>query len=463
MSDDTQAQQPSIPPRRSSEFEPEIGGTAVGGSVETTAPSSDATAAEAGATKKGSRQRPSKAIEAIARDGERAKRPVAKAPRSPRKRARRVVPEQATPLNESVQDMENSIEGSSVRVLADEDHQVSAAAAAAGESASKGAGPHAGAEPVPTSPIRRPGGLRAWLVNMWSSRTSLVVENPEGFAKPRAVPSAARTGFVISDPSSVVPEAVARRFLKVEHDYYFLDRTPAFSDRGNKLAMRGAHPEVVRSLIEIAKARDWGSITVKGTAQFKQSAWLQAAQRGMTVVGYQPTPLDLAELARVPATNSVEQSLVKGKEYPKGQKGADAEHGNSDQPSKSTPTSKRRVAPTQASTADAELLKKADAFAKNKPSFVIKKYPDLAGAYGVVEAAKTFADERLPAAAREFFVEIARRHMREKIVAGEIINGPKVLVESSKVHGRSVQGKKLDGLANERKVPSQTEERVQEK
>jgi hypothetical protein len=61
------------------------------------------------------------------------------------------------------------------------------------------------------------------------------------------------------------------------------------------LATRGSHPEVVRSLVEIAQVRGWSSITVKGTEEFWRSAWMEAAQAGLKVAGYQPTALHLAE------------------------------------------------------------------------------------------------------------------------------------------------------------------------
>ena len=124
-------------------------------------------------------------------------------------------------------------------------------------------------------------------------------------------PSPGKPAAVPDEKSRVIPETVARRFLKVEHDYYFLDKTPAFSDRGEKLATRGAHPEVVRSMVEIAKARGWDSITAKGDAEFRRGIWMEGMQSGLKVAGYQPTALDLAELANLPAKNSVEKGLAK--------------------------------------------------------------------------------------------------------------------------------------------------------
>ena len=121
------------------------------------------------------------------------------------------------------------------------------------------------------------------------------------------------TSVQADDKSSVVPESVARRFLRVETEYYFQDRTPAFSDRGSKLATRSANLEVVRSMVEIAKARGWDTITVKGAEEFRRSAWMEATQDGLSVAGYKPTALDLAGLANRPASNTVEKGVALSK------------------------------------------------------------------------------------------------------------------------------------------------------
>jgi hypothetical protein len=56
--------------------------------------------------------------------------------------------------------------------------------------------------------------------------------------------------------------------------------------------------EVVRSLILIAKAREWNEITVRGTDRFRREAWLAARLAGLEVRGYQPTEVEQAHLVR---------------------------------------------------------------------------------------------------------------------------------------------------------------------
>lgn len=232
----------------------------------------------------------------------------------------------------------------------------------------------------------------------------------------------------VADKSTVVPDGVASRFLRVKDEYYFPDRTPAFSDRGNKLATRGNDAEVVKSLVEIAIARGWTTITVKGTDEFRRSAWMEAAQRGLSVVGYKPSELDFAELASRPAGNTVENGTPKSKASVPGGPTLAAGPAPIEQETSSKDTA---VAP-ETKKLDPALVEKSKNFQEKKPAFVVKKYPDLAAAYGIVEAAKRFASEKLPETAHEEFVGMARNHVIQKITAGEQIQGPRIYMAPAK-------------------------------
>ncbi|WP_413674399.1 LPD7 domain-containing protein [Massilia cellulosiltytica] len=245
-------------------------------------------------------------------------------------------------------------------------------------------------------------------------------------------PDSVKQPVPLEGSARVVPASVARRFLKVEAEYYFPDKSPAFSDRGDKLATRGAHPEVVRSLVEIAQARGWTSITVKGTDEFRRSAWMEAAQAGMKVAGYRPTALDLAELANRPARNAVEKGRQRDLDKVPAAPAARQPDTGADQP----PVWQLDSVATKSSESPllkADLVAKASAFEKDKPSFVLKNHPELAPAYGVVDVARKFAEAHLPEEAREEFVGLARRHVIQKIVTGESVKGPKIYV----AHARS--------------------------
>jgi hypothetical protein len=236
----------------------------------------------------------------------------------------------------------------------------------------------------------------------------------------------------MSDKISIIPDNVVRRFLKVDSEYYFPDKTPAFSDRGTKLATRGDHPEVIRSLVDIALARDWKSITVKGSESFRRATWLEAAGKGLKVAGYQPTSLDLADLASRPAGNSLEKGMANERSNVSRPASEGIAVSRIDADSDNRPKAHHALTP-----GNPELIAKAGSFDKEKPSLVIKKHPDLAPAYGVVDAAKKFAESKLPPEAREEFMGIARRHVINKILAGDAVIGPKVYMTQVKTRDRA--------------------------
>ncbi len=101
-----------------------------------------------------------------------------------------------------------------------------------------------------------------------------------------------------------IPAGLERRFIRVEHRFYFPDRSLAFVDRGTRLSAETENIEVIRSLVEIAQMRGWEAIRVTGTDTFRRQVWHEAARRGMAVRGYVPSDLERAQLARERAERS---------------------------------------------------------------------------------------------------------------------------------------------------------------
>lgn len=288
--------------------------------------------------------------------------------------------------------------------------------------------------------LRTMGGV-AQAAAVWLHSKSADVSSPAASSAPLRLTRRAVGKPLAStdDISTSIPDAVTQRFLRVEQNYYFPDKTHAFSDHGSKLATRSSHPEVVRSLVEIARARGWDSITVKGSDEFRRSAWIEAAQSGLQVAGYKPTALDLAELAQRPARNAVEKGSVTDR---------DTELTKSAGPN-AIPDPIPAAAATRGQSAtrrkdhdnepDPQLVTKARSFESDKPAFAVKKHPDLAPGYGIVDAAKKFAEASLPESAREGFIGLARRHVMQKIIAGEPIKGPQIYLTPEKAKEKPVQ------------------------
>ena len=95
-----------------------------------------------------------------------------------------------------------------------------------------------------------------------------------------------------------VPDAIERRYLRVDNRYFFPDRTLAFIDDGGRIRVHTENREVLHSVVAIAEARGWRALTVKGTESFRQSMWREAALRGIEVRGYEPTEAEILQMQR---------------------------------------------------------------------------------------------------------------------------------------------------------------------
>ncbi|KND60968.1 IncQ plasmid conjugative transfer DNA primase TraO [Candidatus Burkholderia verschuerenii] len=98
-----------------------------------------------------------------------------------------------------------------------------------------------------------------------------------------------------------VPSHIARRFAQGNKNQYFFDQQRqklAFVDRGLRLETKDASPVVAESLVEIAMARGWETLRVKGSKDFRREVWLAAELAGAEVVGYDPTEADKEMLER---------------------------------------------------------------------------------------------------------------------------------------------------------------------
>jgi hypothetical protein len=98
--------------------------------------------------------------------------------------------------------------------------------------------------------------------------------------------------------SRAVPDEIRERFIGIGANYYFPDGVAAFTDHGAKLTTRSENTEVIRSLIAIAQARDWGEIKVTGTERFRKEAWFAARIAGIEVRGYKPTEFEQERIVR---------------------------------------------------------------------------------------------------------------------------------------------------------------------
>lgn len=128
-------------------------------------------------------------------------------------------------------------------------------------------------------------------------------------------PVAATPSQTSAKPTHAVPAEVRDRFVVVKNKYYFPDGTRAFADRGTRLTTASENTEVIRSLIQIAEARGWTEITVRGTEHFRKEAWFAGQLAGLEVRGYRPSEFEHGRLARTVARQgpaATEDSVTPG-------------------------------------------------------------------------------------------------------------------------------------------------------
>jgi len=102
--------------------------------------------------------------------------------------------------------------------------------------------------------------------------------------------------------------------------------------------------------------------------------------------------------------------------------------------SRAAAVSKESAVEAQAGAPDPELVAKVRDFDEKKPSFVVKKHPELTAAYALLDAAKKFADEKVSEHARDDFVALARRYIHQQITTGQPIKN--LLAYADALQGR---------------------------
>ena len=84
----------------------------------------------------------------------------------------------------------------------------------------------------------------------------------------------------------------------VRYDGRYLDpdnaRTVLFEDKGAKIKTAREDAQTVSDMLDTAQAKNWDSIRISGSREFKRQMWLEAELRGMPNSGYSPSKEDVA-------------------------------------------------------------------------------------------------------------------------------------------------------------------------
>ncbi|MDZ4369664.1 MAG: LPD7 domain-containing protein [Afipia sp.] len=71
----------------------------------------------------------------------------------------------------------------------------------------------------------------------------------------------------------------------------------AFKVSAERMATRLEDAGVIRDMVSIAQHRNWQELELRGSEEFRRTAWLEASVRGLSVRGYEPDPVDRAALS----------------------------------------------------------------------------------------------------------------------------------------------------------------------
>jgi hypothetical protein len=139
-------------------------------------------------------------------------------------------------------------------------------------------------------------------------KTKATPDAPETGASPKAVLN--KTGYEL-------PERLLAAYTVKDGKFHDPDSNALrFEDHGKKLSTPVEDRKVIGHMIEVAAAKNWNQLELKGTETFKQIAWLEAQARGIETKGYKPNERDLEQLAKLRQERGANEKQMSGPAAP---------------------------------------------------------------------------------------------------------------------------------------------------
>jgi hypothetical protein len=118
-----------------------------------------------------------------------------------------------------------------------------------------------------------------------------------------------RKGGELDRGEFILPRRVAQAYTELDGKFYAKDTDRMmFHDQGEKLATSTTDKVAVADMVAYAKAKQWESLKLTGSQEFRREAWLQAESQGIKTQGFTPREKDLVELKALTlerSTNSI--------------------------------------------------------------------------------------------------------------------------------------------------------------
>lgn len=118
-------------------------------------------------------------------------------------------------------------------------------------------------------------------------------------------------------------------------------QNPTLEVGGDRIVARREDPETVKDLVALAQHNGWETIQIAGTEKFRRAVWEEAASKGMSVEGYEPS---MEDLQRVDARR---QREAREAEKPTPARGFEEPESATDQPTASTSANRNSYRPTR--------------------------------------------------------------------------------------------------------------------
>ncbi len=202
--------------------------------------------------------------------------------------------------------------------------------------------------------------------------------------------------------SLILTEKVEKDYIQVDGKFFFENNPDAlaFKDNGRTLKTKLDSTKVANDMVEVAHARGWSELKVRGSDSFRREVWLEASMRGMKVNGYKPRDEDRALLEKrikERSTNEITADRM------------------ADRAATSAGTTTKEQVVEDDSRTPAQ--RRADAIRSKEPLELAQNTPDLVRAAAHIKIAEKVADV-LPENKRDQFVDAVREKLAENTEYG---------------------------------------------
>lgn len=127
-----------------------------------------------------------------------------------------------------------------------------------------------------------------------------------------------KKGKEIERDDLILPRSLMNNYSENDGKFFAKDSARLmFEDKGEKLATSTTNKQAIADMVTYARAKQWESIKLSGSQEFRREAWLQAESQGIKTQGYTPKEKDLADLKQLSLerqTNSIAPVAEREKE-----------------------------------------------------------------------------------------------------------------------------------------------------